>query len=1065
MNPRCSFSTILVAITLVGFDVHAQPFTSIEAAVGLETVGSKGGVGWADFDDDGCLDVVVHTSQDTTGYTRLYRNSCTASPTFTDVTATHAPNLGTVNASRAVVWGDLSGNGLPDLVRSTPIEIWLNRGPTATPAYALGTIAGGPNQVFTTWTHYAGFNTEGVALIDYDGDGDLDIVIDNGGDGIVMLANDGSGTFTELAPAATGLPAASLLNGDYLTVGDFNLDGHIDILARRDTLPDLWINDGTGFFSAGSFDEVSDNAAKGSVNLCDFDNDGDFDIIWTGAPTTQIWRQDPGGVFVATGEPAASAGVTLPAGIVDASCGDVDNDGDLDLFLVGTDYARLFINVDPASLTFVEYSTNISQVGIGEGTNFIDFDNDGDLDIYLSEGNTNDFYRNDGTYPHYLVVVPRVDLGAGVSRAAIGATVTLRDVAGVNVGGVRQLEGGSGHGTAGDGGLRIHLGLPSGSNTVYALDVGFPGGGRVLHCVVPSSLVGYRLVDVLDTAGDNFTACPVSVALVSPADGSLTGDPTPTISGTATPGSVVTIVFNGGTANETTVDVTAAGSGTWSYTPVGNLPEGANTIAATATGSLGQTDTDSIVVTIDTIAPSVTIDQPSEGAITGPRPTIGGTTEPGATVDIDIDGDVVTVTAGPSGAWSYTPAADLPDGAHVVTVTATDAASNSATTSIDFTSDTDECADGTDNCDTNATCSNTVASFTCTCDSGWTGDGVTCADVDECADGTNNCDDTAICTNTPGSFMCACDVGWMGDGLTCSDIDECAAGTDNCDVNASCANTTGGFDCTCNTGFFGDGVTCTMNPECGNGVVDQASEECDDGNDDDTDGCLNDCTLARCGDGVVWAGVEECDDGNDDDLDGCTSACTLTACGDGALQPGEECDDGWWANSDTEPNACRSDCTLPRCGDGVIDAMEGCDDGEDNGTSADACQTSCALPSCGDGVVDPGEECDDGEGNSDADADACRSSCLVAFCGDGITDAGEACDDGPQGSEQCTSSCELPDESGPTTTTTTQEPVEPRGIPLAPEDGCGCASQRSDAPGSIWLVMLALIAACRRRRR
>ena len=75
----------------------------------------------------------------------------------------------------------------------------------------------------------------------------------------------------------------------------------------------------------------------------------------------------------------------------------------------------------------------------------------------------------------------------------------------------------------------------------------------------------------------------------------------------------------------------------------------------------------------------------------------------------------------------------------------------------------------------------------CTCITGYTGDGVTCTgivrgqldychsfttiiiDIDECAEMSNNCDDSlATCTNTAGSFMCTCITGYTGDGVTCA---------------------------------------------------------------------------------------------------------------------------------------------------------------------------------------------------------------------------------------------------------------------------------------------------------
>ena len=80
-----------------------------------------------------------------------------------------------------------------------------------------------------------------------------------------------------------------------------------------------------------------------------------------------------------------------------------------------------------------------------------------------------------------------------------------------------------------------------------------------------------------------------------------------------------------------------------------------------------------------------------------------------------------------------------------------------------------------------------TGSFACECNSGYFGDGFTCADVDECAE--NPCDSNAQCTNVSGGHTCSCNPGYSGDGVNCEDINECDA--DPCDANASCSNIAG----------------------------------------------------------------------------------------------------------------------------------------------------------------------------------------------------------------------------------------------------------------------------------
>ena len=92
---------------------------------------------------------------------------------------------------------------------------------------------------------------------------------------------------------------------------------------------------------------------------------------------------------------------------------------------------------------------------------------------------------------------------------------------------------------------------------------------------------------------------------------------------------------------------------------------------------------------------------------------------------------------------------------------------------------------------------------------------------------------------------------------------------------------------------------------CGNGVL-EAGEQCDDGNDNNTDACLNNCMNAHCGDGAVWGGVEACDDGNTVDTDCCRNDCTPKpgGCGNGCITTGETCDDGNTVNGDSCPSGC-----------------------------------------------------------------------------------------------------------------------------------------------------------------
>ncbi|MEE9205602.1 MAG: FG-GAP-like repeat-containing protein, partial [Acidimicrobiia bacterium] len=509
-SASASILSLLLAFAMVVTQAPRAEAAFTQVSVGLETSGNKaGGLAWGDFNNDGCLDALVNTTNsiapDT--YTRLYRSDCDpVNPSFTDVTVALAIGLQANNTERGALWGDLNNDGLLDIAvnSSTRIEVYFNNGPGA--GFSFG-IAGAPNVVYTSLG--GGLNAEGMGIIDFDGDGDLDLILDNHNFGIDILENDGAGGFSHATPngdpGGIGLPEVAT-SGDYAAVADFDRDGDVDIVARKEGLADIWVNGG-GTFSANAFDQSAINTNKGGVSFCDFDNDGDFDLFWTDNGTNQAWRNDAG-AFVATAEPSAP-----PASGVDGvACGDVDNDGLVDLFLTTDSGADLLYPNTSTGPGVISFGASIAiGSGNGEGAAFGDYDRDGDLDLLINRHlGTNQLWRNDavqGGAVDYVNIDVQHDLGGGLTRDAIGATVRLLACDGSAVSGVREVNGGRGHGSQ-DPAL-VHFGLPLGSTQRYIVEARFPTGETTQNVIIPSAIGGYRVAQVTNTSSD-ISACLLS---------------------------------------------------------------------------------------------------------------------------------------------------------------------------------------------------------------------------------------------------------------------------------------------------------------------------------------------------------------------------------------------------------------------------------------------------------------------------------------------------------------------------------------------------------------------------
>ena len=164
--------------------------------------------------------------------------------------------------------------------------------------------------------------------------------------------------------------------------------------------------------------------------------------------------------------------------------------------------------------------------------------------------------------------------------------------------------------------------------------------------------------------------------LQNPADRTVTNDTTPTFTGTALPGAQVDVVVDGNPIGTTT----ATADRSFSFTPGTPLGPGGHHVSARARlngVTSGPSNTHALFV--DVAAPAASrLNRPADGEVTDDRtPTFHGTAEPGAEVEIFVDGTSIgTTTANGGGFFAFTPTAPLATGPHEAFVGATDAAGN-----------------------------------------------------------------------------------------------------------------------------------------------------------------------------------------------------------------------------------------------------------------------------------------------------------------------------------------------------------------------------------------------------
>mgnify|MGYP001243301510 CR=1 FL=1 len=238
-----------------------------------------------------------------------------------------------------------------------------------------------------------------VAVGDVDGDGYPDVVFGNGAFPNQLLLNDGRGRFRDATAGRLDTPAVNATTSVDLV--DLDGDGDLDLLVGNgEALSNrVYRNDG-GYFTDITAQALPPN--QGSTRnqvVADLDGDGDVDWLMVDDPLCRMYVNDGTGVF---GEVTNTHLHLIPADLGDASqmaiWGDIDGDGDLDVLIPNVSAMPLLVEnmgygqlrPHPVQLPFV--------VGGCRFNKFVDVDNDGDLDLFLDRTRVLLVNQGDGTF-------------------------------------------------------------------------------------------------------------------------------------------------------------------------------------------------------------------------------------------------------------------------------------------------------------------------------------------------------------------------------------------------------------------------------------------------------------------------------------------------------------------------------------------------------------------------------------------------------------------------------------------------------------------------------------------
>lgn len=290
--------------------------------------------------------------------------------------------------SRSVNWIDINNDDL--------LDCFVSNGPSGGQNNFLYVNTGGGNflKVISDTIVNDHSPSDGATFADYNNDGTIDAFVVNWYNVSNLLYENNTGSFTRVSNT---LITNDLGYSETASWGDYDKDGLVDLYVCNSSgnrKNFLYHNDGNGSFTKiTSGTPVTEAYYSRCVNWTDIDNDGDVDLFIANENNQHenIYRNDGNGSFVkiTTGSLITNAGNTMSG-----SWSDYDNDGDMDIFLANDGgFNALFRNEGNFAFTKVTGDTTVTTPAHSFSSAWSDVDNDGDEDLFVTNS-FNTIYKN-----------------------------------------------------------------------------------------------------------------------------------------------------------------------------------------------------------------------------------------------------------------------------------------------------------------------------------------------------------------------------------------------------------------------------------------------------------------------------------------------------------------------------------------------------------------------------------------------------------------------------------------------------------------------------------------------